>query len=286
MLGIGCFARLVSTAWDSSSPPSSLHSQPLVIATDRFVYVHQPKTGGTFVTAVLFRLADVLGTRELKVRTPRTAFVRAKLKHGTCRDVPRALRDRPVWTTVRNPFDQYVSEYAFGWWRRGDYPRHFRRRVRQFGERYPDYPDLEFEGFLRLYHEAFGRTARSRRFTSDDGVGWLTEQFVQYYARRPRRLLRRLRPDADPAVLRDALFPVRFLQTERLNDDLHRALLDAGLDAGRVAFVREHDRVLPEHAAARDRRRDWRTYYTPELRAHVRRNDALLFRLFPEYDVP
>ena len=254
-----------------------------MIATDRFVYVHQPKTGGTFVTRVLFELADELGTRELKVRSPRTAFVRAKLKHGTCRDVPRALRGRPVWTTVRNPYDQYVSEYAFGWWRRDDFRRHFRRRVRRFDERYPGYPDLSFEDFLRLYHRAFGRTARSRRFEGAGGVGWLTERFVRYYARRPRRVLRRLRPDADPADL--DLFDVRYLRTERLNDDLHGALLDAGLDAERVAFVPGHGRVLPENAAAVERPRDWRTYYTPALAAHVRRNDALLFRLFPDYDL-
>ena len=255
-----------------------------MIATDRFVYVHQPKTGGTFVTEVLFELADVLGTRELRVRTPRTAFVRAKLKHGTCRDVPRALRDRPVLTTVRNPFDQYVSEYAFGWWRRDEYRGHFRRRVRRFRERYPGYPDLSFGDFLRLYHEAFGRTSRSRHFEGADGVGWLTERFVRYYARHPWRLLRRLRPGGDPAVLRDALFDVRFLRMERLNDELHRALLDVGVPEERVAFVLTWGRVLPENAAARDRRRDWRSYYTPELKAHVRRNDALLFRLFPDYD--
>ena len=256
-----------------------------MVATDRFVYVHQPKTGGTFVTKVLFELADELGTRELKVRSPRTAFVRAKLKHGTCRDVPRRLRDRPVWTTVRNPYRQYVSEYAFGWWRRDEYRGHFRRRVRRFEARYPDYPDLAFADFLRLYHEAFGRTARSRRFDGDDGVGWLTERFVRYYGRRPRRLLRRLRPDDGPAALDGELFDVRYLRTGRLNADLHRALLDAGLDAERVAFVPGHERVLPTNAAAKERPRDWRAYYTPGLAAHVRRNDAILFRLFPGYDV-
>ena len=253
-----------------------------MVATDRFVYVHQPKTGGTFVTKVLFELGDVLGTRELKVRSPRTAFVRAKLKHGTCRDVPRALRDRPVWTTVRNPYDQYVSEYAFGWWRRDDFRRHFRRRVRPFDKLYPDYPDLSFADFLRLYHQAFGRTARSRRFESADGVGWLTERFVRYYARRPRRLLRRLGPGADLAA--GDLFDVRFLRMEHLNDEVHGALVDAGLPRERVAFVRDHGRVLPVNAAAQERPRDWRTYYTPELAAQVRRNDALLFRLFPDYD--
>ena len=255
-----------------------------MIATDRFVYVHQPKTGGTFFTRVLFELADVLGTRELKVRTPRTAFVRSKLKHGTCRDIPRALRRLPVWTTVRNPFDQYVSEYAFGWWRRDDYPGHFRRRVRHFRDRYPDFPDLSFTDFLRLYHEAFGRTARSRQFEGGDGVGWLTERFVRYYARRPRAVLRRLRP-ADPLdVLRDALFDVHFLRMEDLNDALHGALIAAGVPEEQVAFVPDHARILPQNAGAWDRTRDWRSYYTPELKAHVRRNDALLFQLFPAYD--
>ena len=256
-----------------------------MIATDRFVYIHQPKTGGTFVTKVLRELEGELATRELRVRTPRTAFVRSKLKHGTCRDIPRALRGLPVWTTVRNPYDQYVSEYAFGWWRRDDYPRHFRRRVRGFAERYPDYPDLSFGDFLRLYHEAFGRTRRSRDFEGADGVGWLTERFLRYYARRPRTLTRRLRSGDGLATLRAHLYDVRYLRMDDLNAEVHRALLDAGLPEARVAFVLDWGRVLPENAVAQSRARDWERYYTPALKAHVRRNDRLLFEMFPAFDL-
>ena len=34
-----------------------------MIFTDRFVYVHEPKTGGTFVTSMLFRLYGLRWTR-------------------------------------------------------------------------------------------------------------------------------------------------------------------------------------------------------------------------------
>ena len=257
-----------------------------MIATDRFVYVHPPKTGGTFVTAVLMELADRLGTRHVQMRTWRRPFVPAKLKHGTCRDIPHALRGLPIWSTVRNPYDHYVSEYAFGWWRRDDLADHFARHVPDFARSYPRYPDLSFAEFLQLYHAAFGTTDRSRAFAGEGGVGWLTERFVRYFARRPDRLLPTLRPDHDPAAFRTRLFPVRFLRMERLNRVLAEALAGAGVADEHAARVLDRERVRPAADQARPRTRDWRDYYTPDLEAQVRRNDALLFRLFPAYDAP
>ncbi|MDE2274011.1 MAG: hypothetical protein KGL00_07395 [Gammaproteobacteria bacterium] len=69
-----------------------------MIATQRFVFLHLHKTGGQFVNRVLLRhLPDA---RAIGYHLPRSA-------------APPELRNLPVIGFVRNPWDWYVSWYAF-----------------------------------------------------------------------------------------------------------------------------------------------------------------------------
>jgi hypothetical protein len=79
------------------------------------------------------------------------------------------------------------------------------------------------------------------------------------------------------------MHPVRFLRTERLNEDLHAFLLETGFAPAEVAFVLEEGRILPA-GAKRARTRPWPEYYTPATKALVRRRERLLFALFPGFD--
>jgi hypothetical protein len=67
---------------------------------DRFVFLHLPKTGGTFIASAL--------KRELPGSLTRGAPGR---KHPGWEDIPEGLDDRPVLVYVRNPWDWYVSWY-------------------------------------------------------------------------------------------------------------------------------------------------------------------------------
>ena len=69
-----------------------------MIVTDRMLFLHLHKSGGTFVNALLKRCmpsAEQVGY------------------HLPYREVPAAFRDRPVVGTVRNPWAYYVSWYHF-----------------------------------------------------------------------------------------------------------------------------------------------------------------------------
>ena len=69
-----------------------------MIATDRFVFLHLHKSGGTFVNECLLRF--VPGARQLGYHLPRAM-------------IPSELRQLPVLGVVRNPWSYYVSWYAF-----------------------------------------------------------------------------------------------------------------------------------------------------------------------------
>ncbi len=76
-----------------------------------FVFIHLPKTGGTFIRKVLNDHAppdwEVLEVVALG------GHARNDPNHPTIRDIPTAYRELPLFGFVRNPWDWYVSWYEF-----------------------------------------------------------------------------------------------------------------------------------------------------------------------------
>jgi len=250
-----------------------------MILTDDFVYIHQPKTGGTFVTRVVERLYQD-GRRGPLVNTH---------KHGSCSDIPPAWRSKPRITTIRNPYDRYVSQYRFAWWKR--HPELYCGEA-AMRDMFPHYPELSFGEFLELANARFvgchqGKDTgfHNASFPEDRRLGWHTEQFVRFYCAEPREVFAALTEDGiAEGRCRRAMFEIRFLTAERLNVGLHAFLGELGHAPDAIAFVRGAERIYPDEGgrAAEDR---WESYYTPELKRLVRTRERLLFQLFPEYDV-
>src|SRR5947209_3585241 len=119
-----------------------------MIITETFVYLHMPKSGGTFVEEVL---GKVFAGRERLYLDSATSTGRAVLggthHHETITGIPLEHRDKPILFTIRNPFDHYVSHYEFQWWR--NYPRSFFKE-HQVTQSYPQYPNLSFSEFLEI----------------------------------------------------------------------------------------------------------------------------------------
>lgn len=69
-----------------------------MIVTDRFVFLHLHKSGGSFVNR--FLLECVPGARPIGYHLPRD-------------HIPEPARQLPILGSVRNPWDYYVSWYSF-----------------------------------------------------------------------------------------------------------------------------------------------------------------------------
>jgi hypothetical protein len=298
-----------------------------VLLTDRFVYIHEPKTGGTFVSYALTQLhggvTDVRPSRHLhdaiRQRLPTASFRFERRTspgpapqeptrygplyrwndHGTCSEIPGPFRSRQILATVRNPFQTYVSGYLFGWWKRPEYLQLYRRTITDFSRRYPSFPDLSFLEYMELMHASW-TVPGNRGLYSGRGLGLQSERFIRFYFRVPW-LLRGTEYDIS-SVLRnmdseyvrsrayeDDMFDVRFLRTERLNEELVEFLLEAGYDEADVEFLVTLKHVVPVGGAEigfsdRATSDDWASFYTPDLREIVRKKDDLLFSLFPDFD--
>jgi hypothetical protein len=262
-----------------------------MIFTDRFVYLHLPKTGGTFVTemlqrlycphpSLLRRLANLAPWRDQRFRGPHGVLIADRNKHGIRSEVPPIHRRKPVLATVRNPFDRYVSMYEFGWWRRPEWLPTY-RRLPDFARRFPAFPTLTFDEYVRLESEAYADLT-PERFADPHAVGLHTQDFVRQYCWDPRRVLERIQ-EGRAVDWQTKLDGCRFLRTSDLNGDLHRFLADSGYPPDAIAFVLDHAKVMPGKGRTPEQR--WEAYYTPELKRIVRAQERALFELFPEFDV-
>ncbi|CAN5220690.1 hypothetical protein BH20GEM2_BH20GEM2_20930 [soil metagenome] len=281
-----------------------------MILTDRFVYVHEPKTGGTFVRAVLsqlhgcsaepdapreswtaamrslllrpLRLFDAAGTSARGGRRSRYGpLIRWGNKHGTCSDIPEPHCDKPILATVRNPYDLYVSEFEFGWWKKEECRDDF-RDLPGFNSTYSHFPDLTFEEYVRFLN--FDHDARADG-TVPIAVGAFSKRFAKYYCRNPDDAVRELDVGRIAAErYRHDLFDVRFVATDRLNEDLPRFLVAMEYAEEDVRFIRELNKIRPPRSRRRHKQQ-WDDYYTSELKGLVRERERLLFTMFPQFDL-
>jgi hypothetical protein len=263
-----------------------------MIITDRFNFVHVPKTGGTFVTSVLLRLYDVRWTwlthllssmkKNLVYRRPHGTFIYNNNKHGTCAEVPPEHQHKPMLVVVRNPFDLYVSQYEFGWWKRKEFLPYY-RAVPGFSESYAHFPDLQFGEYVKLMNAAFCKSG-AHRTGRIPRMGLQSETLVKYTFLNAQATLQ----NADETYLssgryKEDMFDVRFIRIHRLNTDLHAFLLGMGYRREDLDFILGLGKILPGGRGRKEGQK-WEKYFTPELKAEVRRMEWFFFYLFPEFD--
>lgn len=281
-----------------------------MIITDRFVFVHFPKTGGTFVEEVLEKIHRARGDRivEWQWRKPSRArvffgqmgrmlglkrvragtFIKLMHRrdgvyshHGPVSRIPADQTHKPILSVLRNPYDWYVSQYEYKWWIQNPPPP---GRIAQLKAAYPRYPELTFEEHIHFSNH-FHRTMKTSRFPPEDRLGRLTVDFANFFFTHPERVA-----DMDEACLRERRYRrdlsprLKPIFQEDLNRQLHDFLLEMEYRPEEVAFILNEAPILPA-GSTRAASQKWEHYYTPELKADIRRRERLLFTLYPQWDV-
>lgn len=252
-----------------------------MILTDKFVYLHMGKTGGTFVrNAVeemysdlfvkllkkynLFFLSDIYYYKLYRSPIRRLKFGEVWEKgsqHNFISHIPPAFRGKPVLSCVRNPYDYYVSEYTFGWWKESPM-----LEIEELKQRYEHFPDLSFREYLRYLYDAFEVEKEILGYRS--GYGVYTCKFIEMYYENYRKMLRR-----EEITLPEP--GVEFIRQPNLNRELREELRSLGYGKERTAHIPSLGRIN----VSRDSRR-YRDYYDEELADLVYRNEKPLFDLF------
>lgn len=257
-----------------------------MVITEHFVYIHLPKTGGTFVETVLSELLDK--RNELFIDTSRQddkLSLRVSNQHSPVSDIPEIDRSKKILFTVRNPYDHYVSFYEFGWWKL--YPGDLFNEVR-IREKYPHFPNINFEEWLvsnfdwRLLDSTHSESKIAKQI-QESNMGPLTLDYVRFIFPCPEIVAANMKDNFEVVQLRKELPDIYFLHMENLNSELFKFLLSIDYNEQNIKFILEKNKILPEGSHPRTLQ-SWIDYYTPELKELVRKKERLIFEMFPEYD--
>ncbi len=246
--------------------------------TDNFIYIHLPKTGGTFVTHVL----DKIHNRSIK--NILNKFFRKNqyldiLKHDTCSAIPFRYIDLPILSTVRNPYDRYVSQYEFKWWRK--YPEQF-ASFQEWKENCKNFPDVAFEEFVYTANKIFPHYSEICR---ERNIGFHTEQFILYYFKNPGEILKKINSEfIKSKAYQQHMYNIHFIHTEDMNIELYEYLLSMGYKKEDINFILKTKKIYPVEGG-RTSEQKWKNYYSDELRDFVRKKERYLFAMIPEYDL-
>lgn len=266
-----------------------------MVITDKFVYIHLPKTGGSFVVAALWKLygrADIsFGLWPMlkliffiPVQFPSELgpLTFAAYKHSGCKRIPAAHRGKAILSNMRHPLDYYVSQYEFGWWKRPFYRLYYYRRIPGFRRKYPHFPDLSFTEFLEVWTTAINHRTHTD-FYDPAAVGYFTNIFINCFFKDPKRVLSQWNTAyLESGAYQKDMYPIDFLHTHDLNRQLYDYLQRQGYPPERLTFITDMDRVLPG-GKGRTKEQKWQKYYSPELIELILQKDRLLFELFPMY---
>lgn len=269
-----------------------------MIITDDFVYIHQPKTGGTFVTRMLQTLYGVerrpwrrvwnrllpkklVSSEWFKgIRLPwQPRFIDVK-KHGAVCEIPTPYRDLPIIGTVRNPYDRFVSQYEFQ--KAKDMSKESWPGAGRLREKFLENESWPFEEYVRWRSQNAPPRLASQEDARGDLIGLQTKQFVTTYAIDPPSVFRILQKTGVEAVSRSHFAPKRFIKTDNLNIDLYDTLRDFAFPKNRLEFILKSKKVRPPRST-RTAGQTWKRYYGEELLDYVKRTEKLLFELFPSF---
>ena len=250
-----------------------------MILTDKLVYIHLPKTGGTFVSSMLRQLHGRKGegTKLSRLIARISGYHgggyidtnRNGTKHGTCSQIPFPFRTKPILSNCRNPYDSYVSGYEFGLWKRD-------KRIFNPNKEY------SFEEYVKLRNELLEDEALK---FDDLSLGYLSKRFIRFFFKQSGNQLGTINNSylENKKYLED-MFPVNFIKKENLNQELYDYLLNVGYQTKEIEFILTYPKILPRESTRGEDKR-WENYYTTELKTWVRMKERLLFAIFPEYDV-
>ena len=198
-----------------------------MIATKDFIFIHAPKTGGTFVMKIL----DELYKNDIKEIAD---------KHAYSKDIPDIYRKLPKVLCLRDPLEWYESHYLYGWWRR--YPETFP------GFSKIDVNNLSFFDFIIKWNSYWAGDLDD--FADENKhFGKLSYVTILYIFDNPNPLIEDIRKNGSAGFWERNPLPknITILNTKNLNNDLYNFLTDfIEDDRLKKISLKEKKRVRPE----------------------------------------
>lgn len=251
-----------------------------------FVVLNMPKTGSTFVRTVIMEIYRRRAERakscgntpkgDLLDEPPRELILpninvpgRPHDQHGTYRQIPEEVRNRPVLSVARNLYDKFLSTFEFRFW--AEYPP-LQKQV--LLHHFPDFPNLSLDDYVLMNELSAQHKIPGRNLLN---VGNQTIQFIRMYFKKPSETLAKLTPDylESSDAYENDIADIIFLKQDNLNEELAQFLIRMGYTQEEAELCRTFRRVNVTPNKCSDRN----TLWTTKAIHYVQHNERFLFRM-------
>lgn len=268
-----------------------------MLITSDFVLLNYPKTGSTYsrnrikeiysekgIFDKILRKTGISNRYVIERFLPITRTLSAqkakrKSQHGAYCQIPREHIQKPIYSVIRNPYDLYVSQYAFGAWIMNS------KYIFDFEEikmKYPNWPTIQFHDFIEISsNELVNDLLCNKPLTAT--IGKQSLNFIKFFAKDPEIMVSKLSDEyIDSDEILSEFKHINFLRNESLNSDLRNMLMSFGHNPNSLDSLNINTK---DNVSSKRIETPWQDYYDDELKNRVKHLERLLFRLFPEYDI-
>jgi hypothetical protein len=224
-----------------------------MIVTEKFIFIHLPKTGGTFVETCLQEVyqkrykswfgkwSKWTGKSIHKRVVCDEKMFEGNIMYGQHQGVEQInfKTELPIVSILREPYDWYASLYNFAWWK-----RNLHSKAHQYaGKNIASYPELNFTECIEFYGLCGEYTSG---FTVDYKIGYYSWYFISLYFKNPISVLKKINKDyiLSNEYLKD-MHDVKFIWQGDLNLELFQMLNNFDYSNDEIDFVKDRKRVLP-----------------------------------------
>jgi len=233
-----------------------------MIITDDFVMINYPKTGSTFARDIIFSIYARSGRKIVDLSLPvitNTTEIGNKSQHGTVEQIPVEHRHKKIVSILRNPFDRYVSLYAFKWWHK--IPP---APINIIKSKFKSFPNLSFSEYIQMTMEySRSNVLKAYNYLGPVVSGLDTLQHIAYYSRNPFAAFEALSTNGNTySSIEPYMENVTFLSQQRLRKDICNYLNHCGFDDEQLEPIMS----APELNVSRSSELEsWEKYYDSKL---------------------
>ncbi|WP_037348937.1 hypothetical protein [Sediminibacter sp. Hel_I_10] len=267
-----------------------------MIITKDFVFIHMPKTGGTYVHGIFKKIiADFKRKHPIKWYVNRMGYrldfltpFYQKLndvsydeypndntigQHAGVSFIPKAYKDKPVISVKRNPINKFVSAYYFKWWER--FPS---LPLNQLKKLFPQFPEISIEEYFELSYNCEMKHFFKQDYRDDIGV--LSWQFIRMYASDPLYVYKNISKENYLEIIKNYFVQVEFFEMEDLSPQFER-YIKSTIFSEYSHYFKTEERIYPPGSNPKKRPE----YISDLLKNKIKNKEWILYKFFPEYNL-
>jgi hypothetical protein len=217
-----------------------------MIITDKIIFLHFPKSGGTFISKAIEHLYLNNILVKYSQLNPVIRFFKSKVyfedfrendafdnvlnnrnNHNGYSQIPIQHKGKPVFTSIRNPFDFYVSYYETKKWATA-----ITLSDPEILTKFPSFPELSFEEFLEFIDFYYINKVYSKitGLEKKCGLGLYTMLFIFLYCVNPLKVFSLIVQEKDADLIEKIITEniakdIKFICFNDLRNNLYNYLV-------------------------------------------------------------